>query len=235
VNQIVEKILNSTKIDRKVSSAYMPRSQGAIEVFMRTIADSMRKVAEADRDHWPDYLPMVLLSYRTKVHESHGMTPFELVFGKKANFFENWKNEKPNDEVNNLYMRTLEIKKLFEYTIPKAKQNLEKAQAKQKEQQNKRDHVTNERIPIGSQCFIRIDGLLSKLDNRYQGPFYVIDYGKGGNYILTNALGEKMKDSYPRQKLKVVENAAKENEINLEVDCIVDSKYAYHQYHEMQR
>jgi hypothetical protein len=46
-------------------------------------------------------------------------------------------------------MRTLEIKKLFEYTIPKAKQNLEKAQARQKEQQNKRDHVTNERIPIG--------------------------------------------------------------------------------------
>jgi hypothetical protein len=191
VNQIVEKILNSTKIDRKVSSAYMPRSQGAIEVFMRTIADSMRKVAEADRDHWPDYLPMVLLSYRTKVHESHGMTPFELVFGKKANFFENWKNEKPNDEVNNLYMRTLEIKKLFEYTIPKAKQNLEKAQAKQKEQQNKRDHVTNERIPIGSQCFIRIDGLLSKLDNRFQGPFYVIDYGKGGNYILTTFLVRK--------------------------------------------
>jgi hypothetical protein len=61
----------------------MPRSQGAIEVFMRTIADSMRKVAEADRDHWPDFLPMVLLSYRTKVH---GMTTFELVFGKKLTF-----------------------------------------------------------------------------------------------------------------------------------------------------
>ena len=63
--------------------------------------------------------------------------------------------------------RTLEIKKLFEETIPKARENLEKSAEVQKNNQNKRDTISNEKILPGTQVFIKAEGLLTKMANRY--------------------------------------------------------------------
>ncbi|RNA06694.1 hypothetical protein BpHYR1_012674 [Brachionus plicatilis] len=61
----------------------------------------------------------------------------------------------------------------------------------------------NERIPISSTVFIKCEGLLTKLEPRFKAPYKVNDYTKRGNYILSNSLGEVLKDSFPRQKLKI--------------------------------
>jgi hypothetical protein len=60
------------------------------------------------------------------------MTPFSLVFGRNQNNFEDFTCKQSNYEINEIYNRTLEIKKFFEETIPKAKENVAKAQVRQK-------------------------------------------------------------------------------------------------------
>ena len=158
------------------------------------------------------------------MHESTKVTPYELVFGRKANHFEDWTCKPTNDENNEMLGRTLEIKKLFEETIPKARENLAKSAEVQKNNQNKRDTISNEKIRPGTQVFIKAEGLLTKMANRYYGPYTVVREADGGNYVLKNALDEEMKLSFPRQKLKIVEKIDEDNETNLEIDSVIDSK-----------
>ena len=48
--------------------------------------------------------------------------------------------------------------------------------------------------------------------------------GRGGNYILENALGEVLTETFPRQKLKIVADTQKEDETTFEKEKIIDSK-----------
>ena len=79
-------------------------------------------------------------------------------------------------------------------------------------------------IPVNTQVNIRAEGLLTKMANRFYGPYTVIGQTEGGNYVLKNALNEEMKNSFPRQKLKIVETIETDGEINLEIDKVIDSK-----------
>ncbi len=124
MNSVLEQLLNSVGIDRRVSSAYSPKSQGLVEKFNCSLADMLRKIAEANPTKWDKFLPFALFAYRTKIHESTKMTPFSLVFGRNPNNFEDFTCKQSNYEINEIYNRTLEIKKLFEETIPKAKENV---------------------------------------------------------------------------------------------------------------
>ncbi len=54
---------------------------------------------------------------------------------------------------------------------------------------------------------MKCEGLLSKFEARFKGPFYVIGVTKRGNYKLKDAVGIELQQSYPRHKIKVVENS----------------------------
>ena len=127
-----------------------------------------------------------------------------MVFGREPNHFENW-NLKPDDnEVNQLYVRSMELKKHFDETIPAARENLEKSKDKQIKSQNKRDNIVEDRILPGTPVYVKSQGLLTKMASRYQGPIRVVKDASGGNYILENALDKVLTETFPRQKLKIV-------------------------------
>jgi hypothetical protein len=44
-----------------------------------------------DPQQWHKWLPYVLLAYRTRIHSSSGFTPFQLMFGREMNMFEDYK------------------------------------------------------------------------------------------------------------------------------------------------
>jgi transposase InsO family protein len=91
LNKIIDALLKSTGIDRKTSSSYNPRVQGLCENFNSVLAEALRKCGEKDKDNWHKFIPFVLMAYRSRVHSSHGYSPYELMFGKKMNHFDNWK------------------------------------------------------------------------------------------------------------------------------------------------
>ena len=45
---------------------------------------------EKDTLSWDKWLPYILLAYRSRIHSSTKYTPFELMFGRKMNFFDDW-------------------------------------------------------------------------------------------------------------------------------------------------
>jgi hypothetical protein len=40
-------------------------------------------VGDAERD-WDVHLPLLMFAYRTSVHETNGVTPFEMMFGREV-------------------------------------------------------------------------------------------------------------------------------------------------------
>ncbi len=78
----------------------------------------------------------------TRTQSTTEFSPFELVFGRQANPFNNWKNIPPMDEFNNLIIRIEQIKHLINNTHPLAIERIKEKQEVQKVVQNSRHEVT---------------------------------------------------------------------------------------------
>ena len=70
------------KIKQYKSSAYHPQSLGALERSHHTFVEYLRHYCESS--NWDQWLPFAMFSFNTSVHESTGITPHEIVFGRKA-------------------------------------------------------------------------------------------------------------------------------------------------------
>ena len=116
VNKTVEGLLAITGIERRVTSAYNPRTDGLCERANQTIISMLRKHAESDQLNWDKWLPYLEYSYNTRIHSTTKFSPYEILYGIKANEFYNYYENKQENEPENLYKRSIEIKNLVEKT-----------------------------------------------------------------------------------------------------------------------
>lgn len=56
-----------------------------VERFNRTIENQLAVVVENHQQDWDDHVPLILLAYRSAVHERTGQTPACLMFGREVN------------------------------------------------------------------------------------------------------------------------------------------------------
>ena len=224
-NSVMTEMLNAVGIEHRVTSAYNPRTNGQTERFNRVFVDSLRKFTGVDSSKWNKWIPFVSLAYRSKVHSSTGFTPFELMFGRKMNTFEDWSSTIEGDVTESLINRSKEIKKLVENDYILARESIVKAQESQMKHQNNSHRIQKERLPIGASVYVLVKGIHNKLEPKYRGPFKIIEYAGEGNYILENILKERMADTYPLQRLKLVppEDIA-EDEKFFEVEKVLKHK-----------
>ncbi|XP_040203757.1 uncharacterized protein LOC120935764 [Rana temporaria] len=60
---------------------YHPQSSGKVERLNGTIKSRMLKMSQETGMSWPDSLPIALFSVRYTPKESHGLSPYEILFG----------------------------------------------------------------------------------------------------------------------------------------------------------
>jgi hypothetical protein len=223
-NKLVDELLKWTGVDRKVTSAYSPRTNGKAERFNQTMTEALRKLAECDPSNWDLHVPFLLLSYRSKVHTRTGFTPFRLLFGTEMNTFESWSTTSLSNESAELIKRVDELEILAKDTRQRALINLEDSQEDQKIVQDNRETIQEERLPVGTVVFIKNEGILGKLDPRYRGPYKVARANNSGNYELLDFENKLLDYSFPLRKLKIVKNPETMTEVSWEVEKIVDSR-----------
>lgn len=73
------KVLETKRI---FATIYSPQINGAVERFNRTIKDILTTVIQDHREQWTDYLPQVLLAYRTAFHATLQDSPFFVLYGR---------------------------------------------------------------------------------------------------------------------------------------------------------
>jgi len=128
VNDIIAQMKNNMGFEHTITSAYNPRTNGLTERLNQTLVESLRKHCESDKENWPKHLDYVLMAYRSRVHSVTKFTPFELMFGRKMNGFEDWSSSNENDESEAIVARSQEIKNMIENSLNTAKKNIEEAQ-----------------------------------------------------------------------------------------------------------
>ncbi len=81
LSKLFTQVLKTLGITHRVSSAYHPESQGAIERFHQTLKSMLRKYCLSSGKDWDEGVPLVLFGIRETVQESLGFSPADLVFG----------------------------------------------------------------------------------------------------------------------------------------------------------
>ena len=224
LNKIVDALLKLCGTERKITSAYHPRTNGASERANQTIINCLRKHAENNPDDWDLWLDYIMISYNSRVHSSTNFTPYELMFGRKMNGFEKWENKSDEEENLSLIRRSAEIKKLHEIDIPNAIKNIEKTQETQIKSQNKGKNIINNSLEPNSKVFIKVSMLQGKLDAKYRGPYTVVRRTDKGNYILKNNNGIELKSSYPLNKLKPVCDTVEDKDETYDIEKVIKER-----------
>lgn len=137
------------------------------------------------------------------------------------NYFENWADYDPENETN-LLKRSMQLKELIEFKRESALKNIAKAQEKQKKIQNDRTNPTTTELEVGSSVTVKVEGLRGKLENLYRGRYTIRKRTKEGNYKIKNALGEELKESYPINKLKPIEDDVELPTVSAEIEKIIN-------------
>ncbi len=84
INELNDNLCERFKIDHRIASPYHPQSNGLQERMNQTIKNSILKLVEDYLEDWDLFLEGILFDYRTSVQASTKISPFEVMYGRKA-------------------------------------------------------------------------------------------------------------------------------------------------------
>jgi hypothetical protein len=185
-NSVVSQLNRSCGIEHQTTTPYHPRTNGLTERFNGTLVLALSKHVGEDPARWHKWIPYVLLAYRTRVHSTTKRTPFELLFGRKCNGFEDWSGSSDSESLE-IYKRSLEIRKLIENDIPATRQIISSTQDNQTSTQDARSNVQESILENGTAVLIRDMRIKKKLQPKFLGPYTITGRDKFGNYQVKNS------------------------------------------------
>lgn len=67
------------------TSPFHPQANGRVERVHKTIAKMLAHYVNSTHTNWDKYLAFVASAYNSRVHESTGLTPYEVIYGRTMN------------------------------------------------------------------------------------------------------------------------------------------------------
>ena len=179
-------VLTELGITQTLSTAYHPQSQGALERCHQTLKALLRKFCHEQEQDWDEALPYVLFAIRETPNESLGVSPFELLYGRKVRGpLKVIKDQLLNNTTNQLVTVTQYLDKLKD-TLTKvrsfARDNLKQTQREMKEHFDTKAKVREFKPGDQVLAFIPVPG--SPLQTKYHGPYTVNKKIGEQNYII---------------------------------------------------
>ena len=112
--------------------------------------------------------------------------------------------------------KIIEIKQMVECTHPNVLERIKERQVKQNIYQDSSNTAEKENLDIGDKVTVRSMKINGKLQPHYHGICKIHGKTKAGNYYLINSEQVILKESYPRFRLKRVQNDVDEKYIEME-------------------
>lgn len=170
-NQLLKDLCLLYDIKLTFSSVGHPQSNGSIERFMSTLLEMIRAtVTEKPGDHPLTCLPYAIICYNNSISNTHGFTPYELIFGHT--------NTRPPEKLYNQeelvskYIRDLNNKISYYYKTARERTILKKFKAK--ERFDEKHKPKGRHYDLHDFVFIKETQIKNKLANRSNGPYQII-------------------------------------------------------------
>ena len=71
-------------IEKTRTTPLHPQSDGMVERYIRTLESMLAKFTSQHQRDWDDHLALLMMAYRTSVHETTGHTPSMMMLGREA-------------------------------------------------------------------------------------------------------------------------------------------------------
>lgn len=175
MSSIFTQVLKSLSVTHRVSSAYHPQSQGALERFHQTLKSMLRKYCMDTGRDWDEGIPLVLFTVRETIQESLGFSPAELVFGHTVRGpLKLLKDQMLNVDLSpktNVLTYVSRFRERLYTACAFAKESLAASQSDMKRQYDKR--AVQRSFQPGEQVLVLLPVSGSALSARFSGPYVV--------------------------------------------------------------
>lgn len=82
---LIQQLCDLYGIQKTRTTPYHPQGNGQCERFNRTLHGLLCTLPNSSKADWPKYLPQLLFSYNTTIHQTTGECPHFLMFGQEPN------------------------------------------------------------------------------------------------------------------------------------------------------
>jgi hypothetical protein len=204
-NAVMNSISKNLGIDRRYTTPYHPRANGAAENAVRTATNTLRKMMKSDSHSWAYYLPIIQLCMNRHIKAKTMSSPFSLMFARRVNLPDDYGNEKKFKlPIESMTMRELEerVDYMDKIVFPAILERTQKINEEYNKKFNQKSVLVD--IPVGTHVMIRLQNRSSKLAPIYEGPYTVVRRNTGGSYELKDEQNELLSRNYVPSELKVV-------------------------------
>ena len=77
------KLMNTSKLNISYTTAYHPQTDGSMERFNGTLAQTLSMFVSTNQKYWDEHDPQVLFAYRVSQNATTGESPFYLLYGRE--------------------------------------------------------------------------------------------------------------------------------------------------------
>lgn len=164
-----KEFVEDNQFDHRLTTPYHPQSNGIDERVNGTLIRILRTYVDDNHSDWDFKLKWALYLYNTTVHESTGMTPYQIMFGKDH------RSPLKNRRGDRINLKRLD--KIRDEIRRSADEMNAKAQEKQKRSYDK--HKRSHSYDVGDFIMIRNQIVpqhkASKFYPKWLGPYIIID------------------------------------------------------------
>ena len=82
-SRLMKEVLERLRLNKARTTQLHPQTYRMVKRFVKTIEKHLRKVVSTHQRDWDERLPIFLLAYWASTHETTGVTPTNMVFGRK--------------------------------------------------------------------------------------------------------------------------------------------------------
>ena len=176
------------------------KANGLVERCNQTLQTMLAKYAQSKKRQWSTYLSSCVFAYNTSCHDSSKFSPFHLMFGRQATIPIDLDilTSTPEEEMERFddmeEPDTKQVEQERNRRLEEAKENIVKAQKKQKDQYDKK-HAKPDLFKKGQlvlkKDFRRKKRKGGKLGMRFLGPYVIHKKLGRGVYELIKENGKK--------------------------------------------
>ena len=196
------KLINTKKVN---TTAYHPQTDGLVERFNGTLAQSLSMYTSSNQKDLDVYIPSVLFGYRVSNHPSTGDSPFYLLYGREPRLPLDVALTPPKDLSSSIMHHRETIVSKITIAQEVARENIGRAQSQMKEYHDRRAAIPN--LNVGDRVWMYTPavpkGLTKKLRHLWHGPYRIIEKLSAVHFQLATCDNRKVTTKVHANRMKL--------------------------------